>query len=123
MLVQNLPKDINPFTLQGEIDTVFSKIFNASVENYYVKSRVIGNYDSLYRQVKKLQKFKIKYESVGRNTEIRVSKFPKCCCFANKENAMKYYTNKIETLKNEMKEELSTQKQNAGYGFLIFDVE
>jgi len=58
-MVRNLPTDMGVQTLQKELNKIMTKVFTPTLngvecESYFVKSRVVGNYNKLYEKCKKL---------------------------------------------------------------------
>ena len=98
----------------------------------FVKVRVIGDYNYLYRKCVILKEYLDQLTFVqAKNSEpnairrqIRIKKGLRCWCCGIIVDEEQYYKRKVEGLKRTIRAEVSRQKnQNTGFGFLVFSDE
>ena len=114
--------------MQRAITTKMLKLYpvdQATGKSVFVKARVIGDYNSLYKKCVKLKTQLEKLEAIrARNakSEERVIKRKRnWLCMVREVDANDYYVDRVNDTKNKIRTEKSIQmKRNSGSGFLIF---
>lgn len=128
VMVKGLPTNVGVDELQRAISTKMQKLYPAdtSGKSPFVKARVIGDYNSLYKKCKRVKNVLSKLEAVrARNRESNgpayVLKRSWLKCRWQRVDANDYYVNEINELKELIRNEKQIQvKRNSGLGFLIF---
>ena len=130
--VTNLPIDEGVESLQRRITSNMIKLYPPDPitgKSVFVRARVIGDYNYLYKKsvelkqlIDELAYIRTKNSEPGAiRRQKRVKEGVRCWCCGTKVDEETYYIQKVESLKNTIRAELSRQRnQNTGYGFLLF---
>ena len=133
--VSNLPLDEGVESLQRRITSNMIKMYPPDPitgKSVFVRARVIGDYNYLYKKsvelkqlIEELTFIKSMNSKPGAiRRQKRVKSGLRCWCCGVKVDEQQYYEQKVENLKNTIRNELNRQRnQNTGSGFLIFSDE